>query len=126
MIRVGETRAGAVVLCGRRGARLGARGSPPARSVTGKFAHFRAAQFCFGVRAVAVAVASGNRASHARGVRAKDQSGTKKEGGEESGPQEQATESSLEREGHDHGRSVRDFLRKTDGAGELGGSGQRF
>jgi hypothetical protein len=75
---------------------------------------------------IAVATACGNRARCARCVRAKNQSGCEQQRREEDKPQERAAETSLEREGRDHGGSLREVLRKTDGAVGLGDSGQRF
>jgi hypothetical protein len=78
------------------------------------------------MRTVAIATTGGDGASHARSVRAKNQAGTKKKRSKESEPQERATESGLEGEGREHEWSVGEDRKKTDGAGELGGSGQRF
>ncbi len=97
-----EARAGTVIVRGRGSARFGASCSPPARGEAGKFTHFRAAYFRFGMRAAAVAAARGNGAGGAGCVRAKNQSGREEQRSEEDEPQERAAEASLEREGRDH------------------------
>ena len=71
---------------GRGSTGFGASGGPPARGVTRRFTHFHAAYFHFGVRAVAVAAASGNRAGWAGCVGAKNESRCKEQGSEKDEP----------------------------------------
>jgi len=78
------------------------------------------------LRAFAVAAAGGNGAGPAGCVRAKNEAGEKDERDEKNEPQERAAEAGLKREERDHGRSVKGFRKKTDGAAGLGGSGQWF
>ena len=101
---MGKTRAGAMIVERRRSAGLGAGGGPPARGVARRFAHFRATQFRFGVRAVAVAAAGRNGAGGARCVCAKNDCGSENERREKDEPHERATKRGPEREGRDHAR----------------------
>ena len=59
------------------------------------------------MRALAVAAADGDRAGCAGCVRAEDQGGREKKRSEKDEPEERAAKASLEREGRDHGGSVR-------------------
>ena len=78
------------------------------------------------MRAVAVAASGGNRAGDAGCVGAKGDGGSKDERDDEGKPHERATREESESERRDHGKSVHSFQKKTTGAVELVGSGQRF
>lgn len=91
MVGVGKARAGAVIVGWSGDAGLDARRGPPTGSVLRCLTHFGAAQFRFGLRAFAVAAASGNRAGGTGCVRTKDESGAEKRSGQESEPQDDVT-----------------------------------
>ena len=69
--------------------------------------------------AFAVAAAGWNGAGRTRCVRAEDQGGREEKCSEKNEPEERATKAGLEREGRDHGGSVRVVYRKTTGANGL-------
>jgi hypothetical protein len=78
------------------------------------------------MRAVAVAASRVDGAGHVWRVRSEDKSRSKEKRGEECEPQECATDPHLDWERRNHGGSLWEERKKTDGAEELGGSGQRF
>jgi len=101
-----------VIVEWRRSAGFGAGGGPPARGVARRFAHFRATQFRFGVRTVAVATAGGNGARAAGCICAKNDCGSENERREKDEPNERASKRGPERERRDHARECARVLNK--------------